>query len=93
MTTNTLPITRPAILCVAFAAAAAFFWWAFHERYYRHRDCIEASTSSCIASDGANLIGAGAMWSVVAGLCTCVSIYYLGVVLRRRRANRTNSRP
>ncbi|WP_447773520.1 hypothetical protein [Variovorax boronicumulans] len=92
MTTNTLPITRSAILCVAFAAGAVFFWWAFHERYYKYRDCIEASISSCIRPDGANLIGAGAVWSVVAGLCTCVSIYYLGVVLRRRRANRTDGR-
>jgi len=87
MTTEPLPITRPAILFVACAAAAGFFWWAFHERYYRHRDCIEASASSCITPDGANLIGGGAVWSVVAGLFTCLSIYYFGVVLRRRRAN------
>ncbi|QOF80172.1 hypothetical protein [Variovorax sp. 38R] len=88
MTTRPLSITRPAILCVAFAAAAGFFWWAFYERYYKHRDCIEASTSSCIAPDGTNLIGGGAVWSVLAGLLTCVPIYYLGVVFRRRRANR-----
>ena len=88
MTTAPLPITRPAILCVAFAAAAAFFWWAFYERYYKHRDCIDASTSSCVAPDGANLIGGGVVWSVVAGLLTCVSIYHLGVVFHRRRANR-----
>ncbi len=88
MTTEPLPIARPAILFVAFAAVAGFFWWAFYERYYKHRDCIEASASSCVAADGSNLIGGGAVWSVVAGLCACVSIYYLGVVFRRRRANR-----
>ncbi|WPG39382.1 hypothetical protein [Variovorax sp. EBFNA2] len=88
MTTTPLSITRPAILCVAFAAAAGFFWWAFYERYYKHRDCIEAAASSCVAADGANLIGAGAAWSVLAGLLTCVSVFCLAVVLRRRRAHR-----
>ena len=88
MTTDPLPITPPAIGFVAFTVVAVFFWWAFYERYHTHRDCIEASKSSCIAPDGTNLIGAGAMWSVVASLLTCLSIYCLGVVLRRRRANR-----
>jgi hypothetical protein len=87
MTPNILPITRPAILFVAFAAAAGFFWWAFYERYYKFKDCIAQALSSCIASDGTNLVGGGAVWSAVACLFTCVAIYYLGVALLRRRAN------
>ena len=87
MTANLLPITRPAILFAAFAAAAGFFWWTFYERYYKFKDCIAQALSSCIAPDGTNLVGGGAVWSLVAGLFTCAAVYYLGVLLRRRRAN------
>ena len=47
-------------------AAAGFFGWLFHERYWRWRDCIEAAKSSCITPDGGNLTAGGAFWSVFA---------------------------
>lgn len=75
---------RSALLSILFAVAAGFFWWLFYERYYKYKDCIEASASSCITADGANLTSGGAIWSVIALVLSGFTAYYLGVLIRKR---------
>ena len=52
--------------CLFLASAA--FAYLYHERFWRWRDCIEASASSCRTEDGSNLTGGGQLWGVVAAV-------------------------
>lgn len=69
---------------VLFAALAAFFWWTFHERYYKYKDCIyQLTNSSCRTPNGGNVTAGGALWSVFAVCFTFLALVCLGIVLYR----------
>lgn len=82
---------KPVAWCLVFVALAACFWVAFHERYYRYKDCIDALTnSSCLTADGSNVTAGGAIWSLFALASTLAALGCLGVAIRRAwRARRT----
>lgn len=60
------------------------FWFAFYVRYWAWRECIEQAKSSCITTDGDNLIGGGAFWSVPAFFFTLAALWRLARALRAR---------
>ncbi len=54
---------------IRFAVLLAFsglFFWLFHVRYWKHRDCIAAAKSSCVTPEGGNLVGGAMFWIVPA---------------------------
>ncbi|WP_067215890.1 hypothetical protein [Stappia indica] len=53
-------------VCLFLASAA--FAYLYYERFWRWRDCIEASASSCRTGDGSNLTGGGQLWGIVAAV-------------------------
>jgi hypothetical protein len=74
------------VLFVIFAVFSASFWWAFYERYYRYKVCIDAlRNSSCVVMSGSNLTGGGAVWSIFALLSAVLSLGFLGLAICRYR--------
>lgn len=66
------------------ALFASLFFWLFYIRYWKYRDCIAASKSSCVTSEGDNLISAGAFWIIPA----IVFVFFALWTVRRRKATR-----
>lgn len=73
-------------LFVIFAAFSAFFLWAFYERFYRYKHCIDAlKNSSCVVMSGGNLTGGGAIWSIFSLLLAVFSLVFLMLAICRHR--------
>ena len=69
---------------VVHAFASAFFWFAYYDRYYKYKDCIDALTnSSCITPDGGNVTAGGAIWSVFALFFSVLALVFLCVTIYR----------
>ena len=69
---------------IRFAVLGSFaflFFWLFYIRYWKYRDCIAASQSSCVTPAGDNLIPAGAFWILPAMIFACFAL----LALRKRR--------
>ncbi|WP_082766434.1 hypothetical protein [Paramesorhizobium deserti] len=62
---------------------ALLFAYISYERYWRWRDCIAQSSSSCGTPDGANLTASGSLWILPAGLFLILAALSLWKKLRR----------
>jgi hypothetical protein len=60
--------TSLAIAGGVYFVLAALFAWAFYERYWRWRGCIDEALSSCVTPDGDNLTAGGMVWSLPAAI-------------------------
>lgn len=50
------------------------FSYLFYFRYWKWRFCIEQALSSCVTSDGENLIAAGQFWIIPAIIFTSLGV-------------------
>lgn len=57
---------RLRIKAIVFGLAAGLFGCVFYIRYWIWRDCIAASQSSCVTSDGSNVTDGGMVWGAIA---------------------------
>ncbi|EKF60083.1 hypothetical protein QWE_08311 [Agrobacterium albertimagni AOL15] len=57
---------RIRIKAIVFTLASGLFGYVFYMRYWIWRDCIAASQSSCVTSDGSNGTDGGMVWGVIA---------------------------
>ena len=67
---------------ILFSAGTLLFGWLFYTRFWKWRDCIAEAASSCVTPDGDNVIGAGALWIIPAGICL---LFALLALLRKKR--------
>lgn len=72
---------RRIIAAVLYGALAAAFAWAFHERYWRWRDCFNELDRCYDPEQGVMLAQAGPIWGGLALLCALLA---LRALLRRR---------
>ncbi len=60
--------TRFAVGTIVRLGLAGFFAWFFYVRFWKWRECITETTSSCVTPDGTNLVEGGALWVIPAVL-------------------------
>ena len=73
-------------LALAALAPAALFALAFHDRYWRHRDCFnELGRCWDPVEEQVYVEGAGMVWGGLTGLCLLVAAVLL-LLSRRARA-------
>jgi hypothetical protein len=58
-------------------ALTGCFAWLFYERYWKWRDCIDTSASSCVTPDGGNLTAGGMFWAIFAAAFLALALYSL----------------
>ena len=51
-----------AVRAFIYFSLSVLFFVAFYLRYWKYKDCIQISESSCFTENGENLISAGMIW-------------------------------
>ncbi len=61
----------------------ALFTFAFHDRYWRHRNCFNDRGHCWVSEDGINYTTSGIVWAPLATIFAVLSFVALVTALRR----------